>query len=236
MPSILHLALTIAVALTPVHSAPTPEAASSVAAGAPLTSYKCFTGTSFPTTYLPFDQLLSINKPFISQRNSDATVDNIISAIKDVARSSSVRTELILAQIMQESGGDLSRVGDSGKSIGLMQAQITAEAPVKCDPGQCTMDDIQGMLEQSVSGHTGAGAPVSPGIAFDLESYGTGAALRVYNTGHLPDPNNLQTATKCSTSSYVSDVANRLLGLSPDVFPSPEELQGLCGFVPATIC
>ena len=236
MPSILHLALAVAVTLTPVRSAPTPEPASSIAAGTPLTTYKCFTGTSFPTTYLPFDQLLSINKPFISQRNSDATVDNIISAIKSVAVSSSVRTELILAQIMQESGGDLSRVGDSGKSLGLMQAQITAEAPVRCDPGQCTMDDIQGMLQQSVSGHTGAGAPVSPGIAFDLESYGTGAALRVYNTGHLPDPNNLQTATTCSTSSYVSDVANRLLGLSPDVFPSPQDLQSLCGFVPATIC
>ena len=234
MPFILNLALALALTLTPVHSAPTP---SSIAAGAPLTSYKCFSGTTFPTTYLPFDQLLSINKPFISQENSEATVDNIISAIKSVALSSSVRTELILAQIMQESGGDLSRVGDSGKSIGLMQAQITAEAPVKCDPGQCTMSDILGMLQQSVSGHTGPGAPVSPGIAFELESYGTtGAALRVYNTGHLPDPNNLQTATTCSTSSYVSDVANRLLGLSPAVFPSPQELQTLCGFVPATIC
>lgn len=236
MPSLFYLAFALPLAFTPVISAPTAEVASTVAAGTSLTSYKCFTGTSFPTTYLPFSQLLSINKPFLSQGNTAETVDNIISAIKSVSASSSVRAELILAQIMQESGGDLNHAGDAGKSIGLMQVQVTAEAPVTCNPGQCTKMDIQGMLEQGVNGHTGSGAAVSPGIAFDLESYGTGAALRVYNTGHLPDANNLQAATHCSTSSYVSDVANRLLGLSPEAFPSPQELQSLCGFAPATIC
>ena len=236
MPSFLHLTLALSLTLRTVLSAPIAEPGSSVAAGTPLASYKCFTGSSFPTTYLPFAQLLSVNRPFISQHNDAATVDNIISAITSVSKTSGVRAELILAQIMQESGGDLSHVGDSGKSIGLMQVQLTAEAPIQCDPGQCTESEIVGMLQQSVTGHSGVGAPVSPGIAFDLESSGTGAALRIYNTGHLPDANNLQTATKCSTSSYVSDVANRLLGLSPEVFPSPQELQSLGGCVPATAC
>ena len=236
MPSLLHLAL-IPLALSPVFSAPTTAAVSSTAAGTPLTSYQCFTGASFPTTYLSFNQLLAINNPFLSQGNTAATVNNIISAITSVsATSSAVPPELILAQIMQESGGDLSRVGDSGKSIGLMQVQVQVEAPVKCSPGQCTKQDIVGMLQQSVNGHTGVGAPVSPGIAFELERYSIGPALRVYNTGHLPDANNLQTATGCSTSSYVSDVANRLLGLSPALFPTQQELQTLCGFVPNTVC
>ena len=236
MPSLLHLALTVSFALTPVLSVPIAGAVFSRAGDTPLESYQCFTGTRFPTKYLPFTQLLAINQPFISQHNSPETVDNIISAIKAVASSASVSAELILAQIMQESGGDLSVVGDSGKSVGLMQVQLTAEAPVQCTPGQCTQQNIVDMLQQSVNGHTGSGAPVSPGIAFDLKSYGVGASLRVYNTGHLPDPNSFQTATKCSTSSYVSDVANRMLGLSPAVFPSPQDLQKLCGFVPATIC
>lgn len=238
MPSLLYLALALPLAFASVLSAPTPELLSSTVAGAPLTSYKCLTGASFPTTYLSFKQLLEINKPFISQHNDAATVTNIISAIKSVsdASSPSVPPELILAQIMQESGGELSRAGDSGKSIGLMQVQVQVEAPVKCKPGECTKEDIVGMLQQSVNGHTGAGTPVSPGIAFELERYSVGAALRVYNTGHLPDPDNLQTATGCSTSSYVSDVANRLLGLSPAVFPTQQEIQTLCGFVPATVC
>ena len=239
MPSLLHLALALPLALTPVLSVPTAKTgSSSTTAGTPLTSYQCFTGASFPSTYLTFAQLLAINKPFMSQGNSAATVDNIISAIESVSAASSpvVPPELILAQIMQESGGDLGHVGDSGKSIGLMQVQVTAETPVKCNPGQCTKQDIIGMLQQSVNGHTGSGSPVSPGIAFDLKSYAVGTALRVYNTGHLPDASNLQTASGCSTSSYVSDVANRLLGLSPEVFPTQQDIQSLCGFTPATVC
>lgn len=136
--------------------------------------------------------------------------------------------------IMQESGGDLSHVGDNGKSVGLMQVQIAN--PVQCKPGACTKDNIVGMLQQSILGHTSGGAPQSPGIAYDLTNNNIPAALRVYNTGNLPDSSNYQIATKCSTSSYVSDIGNRLLGLSPDGFPSPSQLQGLCGFVPATTC
>lgn len=140
----------------------------------------------------------------------------------------------ILAMVMQESGGALGHVGDNNKSIGLMQVQLTTgETPIQCDPGTCTADDITGMLEQSIFGHRGTGAPQSPGIAYDLENNNIAAALRVYNTGHVENANNLQVATKCSTGSYVSDIGNRLLGISPDGFPSPQDLQNLCGFVPA---
>lgn len=136
--------------------------------------------------------------------------------------------------VMQESGGVLGHIGDQGKSFGLMQVQLTSEAAINCAPGKCTADDIISMLQQGVFGHTGTGAPVSPGIAYALANDNIAAALRVYNTGSVVDANNLQAATRCSTSSYVSDIGNRLLGISPDGFPSPQKLQDMCGFVPAS--
>jgi hypothetical protein len=135
---------------------------------------------------------------------------------------------------MQETGGALGHPGDKGKSFGLMQVQITSEAHINCAPGSCTADDITRMLQQGIFGHTGTGAPVSPGIAYARANENIAAALRVYNTGRVVDANNLQAATPCSTSSYVSDIGNRLLGISPDGFPSPQQLQDRCGFVPAS--
>lgn len=230
--------------LATVFSAPTAQPANPVSPsgvtpwGTAATAYKCFTGTSFPSQFLPFDELWSINQGAISQGNSAETVANIKSAIQTVSQQAQppVSPSLILAQIMQESGGDLSRTGDNGKSVGLMQVQLHSEAPITCDPGACTLEKITGMLQQSILGHSGSGAPASPGIAYDLENNSVGAALRVYNTGHLVDPNNFQAATPCSTSSYVSDIANRLLGLWPQGMLDPQELQSQCGFPPATIC
>ena len=138
--------------------------------------------------------------------------------------------------VMQESGGALGHVGDKGKAVGLMQVQLHTETPIQCDPGTCTMAQITGMLRQSIFGHNGVGAPVSPGIKYDLLNYLTPEALRVYNTGHLVDRNNYQAATPCSTSSYVSDIGNRLLGISPNGFPSPDDLKTKCGFPVATQC
>ena len=238
MPFLHQIALALSLASASVLAAPAPQIVSSAATGPALTAYQCFKGAHFPRTYLSFEKLLEINRPFIAEHNDAATVSNIISAIKSVSAASTpfVPPELILAQIMQESGGDLSLVGDSGKSIGLMQVQLQVEEPVQCFPGQCTQQNIDDMLQQSVNGHSGPGEPVSPGIAFELQTYDVGPALRIYNTGHLPDANNLEIASGCSTSSYVSDVANRLLGLSPQVFPTQPEVATLCGFVAATIC
>lgn len=139
---------------------------------------------------------------------------------------------------MQESGGALDRVGDKGKAIGLMQVQLPTGKAVLCSPGQCTAADIINMVREGVLGHSGQGAPVAPGIAYALktESNNVGAALRVYNTGHLPDASNFASASTCSTSSYVSDIANRLIGLWSQGMLSPQALNDKCGFAPATIC
>ena len=53
--------------------------------GTAATAYKCFKGTSFPSEFLPFDELLSINKPQLSQGNSPQDVQNIINAINTVS-------------------------------------------------------------------------------------------------------------------------------------------------------
>ena len=130
---------------------------------------------------------------------------------------------------MQESQGQISKIGDNGKSIGILQIQmLNGEKGITCHSGTCTSDEILGMIEQGVLGTTRGDGPLEPGIAFYLHRYDVGTALRWYNSGQVRDPTDLSVATEWSTSSYVSDVANRLKGLSPDAtFPDPS-----CGFTP----
>ena len=133
--------------------------------------------------------------------------------------------------VMQETGGELTHVGDANKSHGLMQVQV--DSPVQCSSGGCTQNDITGMIQQGVNGHTGDGSPQSPGIAYWLQSTQNNVpvSLRSYNTGSVPNPSDYSQVAGVGTSSYVSDVANRLQGLAG--IPSPQELQSLCGFPPA---
>ena len=131
---------------------------------------------------------------------------------------------------MQETGGAAAFVGDAGKSFGLMQVQPLTQKPITCSLETCTPADILGMIQQGVNGQTGTSAPAVPGLAYYLTQYGYGPSLRWYNTGHLPDAADLSVASPISTSSYVSDVANRLMGIDPKNFPSPDELVSLCGF------
>jgi len=57
----------------------------------------------------------------------DATLADLAQQAYDAF---SVRPELILADIQQESGGDPSAVGDGGKAIGLMQMHAAAASDV----------------------------------------------------------------------------------------------------------
>lgn len=133
---------------------------------------------------------------------------------------------------MQESQGQISKTGDHGKSIGLLQVQLlNGETGILCDPGHCSDEEILAMVEQGVLGTTRGDGPLAPGICFYTNQYDVGSSLRWYNTGSLPDPSDLSVASAISTSSYVSDVANRLMGLSPDaIYPSPS-----CGFTPPSL-
>ena len=71
------------------------------------------------------------------------------------------------------------------------------------------------MVEEGIYGHKGTdSAPVAPGIAYWLgaEDGDVGRSLRGYNTGTIDDPSDLTNIPSGGTASYVSDVANRLVG------------------------
>ena len=106
------------------------------------------------------------------------------------------------------------------------------EKPATCDAAGCTYDNYLKMLQQGVNGHSGTATAEAPGIAFWLASNSPGAALRSYNTGSLPDSSDYSKASPTSTESYVSDLGNRLAGVSPEQFPNAFRLQQMCGFVP----
>ena len=130
---------------------------------------------------------------------------------------------------MQETGGAAGKVSDGEMSYGLLQVQpLNGEQPVTCQSSACTPAIILAMIQQGVTGHTGPGKPIAPGIAYYYNMYKNfGQSLRWYNSGQLPNPSDYGVATSKSTPSYVCDVANRLMGLSPMGFP-----VGQCGFPP----
>lgn len=145
---------------------------------------------------------------------------------------------LILAMVMQESGGNGNVVMDKQLSHGILQVQVKGEQPATCDPSGCTYDNYLKMLQQGVYGHSGTGSPAAPGIAYWLGSNSTGPALRAYNSGSVIDRFDYQKVNHdsqgrpTSTESYVSDVGNRLAGVTPDKFPDKEWLSHICGFEP----
>ncbi|KAI4247332.1 MAG: hypothetical protein L6R42_009669 [Xanthoria sp. 1 TBL-2021] len=201
--------------------------------------YICFQGSTFPPPqqWKSFEELATINQDSLGPRSSD-----ILEAIKSFTMSPTNDLDakhfqcLILVMVTQESGGAVNLVGDQGLSHGLLQVQLRNpdETPVTCDPNSCTKDKIVEMLQQGVYGHSGTAPAEPPGIAFYLGTNGPGASLRFYNTGSLTDPNDYSvTPDLKSTQSYVSDIANRLSGVSPKEFPNKQWLLETCGFQPA---
>ena len=129
--------------------------------------------------------------------------------------------------MMQESTGKVRPIrGDGGASHGMFQVQIP-DAP-SCDGTARDACPIQTITQMAAYGILGQGlevqvdgtitgsppAPVAPGIAYWLTSQAgdVGQALRGYNTGRVPDPSNLLQTEGVGTVTYVSDVANRLVG------------------------
>lgn len=117
--------------------------------------------------------------------------------------------------MLQESSGKVRPiVGDYGKSFGMFQVQIAGAALcTSYAKNTCPLSVITNMAEDGIYGHNGTGTPPqAPGIAYWLstENGDVALAMRGYNTGSVPDRNDLTEAT--GTKSYVSDIANRLVG------------------------
>ena len=75
------------------------------------------------------------------------------------------------------------------------------------------------MAQNGIYGHNGtASPPVAPGLAYWLDAQGenVGLAVRAYNTGSVPDSNDLTDVSvggkTVGTPAYASDIANRLVG------------------------
>ncbi|MCJ1465787.1 hypothetical protein MMC07_004406 [Pseudocyphellaria aurata] len=207
----------------------------STASTAPASpAYICYKKLDFPNQnrWLSFDALQTRNLDTMKLGNTVETVGDIFKAILVVSSSANIDSRIVLAMVMQESSGQTFKDGDWHQSSGLMQVQPqNDEQGIRCTQNDCSSAKITGMIMQGVLGTAKGNSPVAPGIAYWLRRYkNLPMALRAYNSGQVPDKDDMSIATSISTASYVSDIGNRLMGLAPEEFLDTR-ISG-CGFAP----
>ncbi|KAK5108515.1 hypothetical protein LTR62_008255 [Meristemomyces frigidus] len=216
-------------------------AATSTAGAAPVSTGTGISytgdGSNWPgmNSWLSFDQMWGKNVPamkiscsqFDESNNSDDEISSIKSAIQSVAQSSNIDPRFVLAIMMQESKGCV-RVPTTKYSVanpGLLQCyagQASCNTAIwssgaMVTPGTaqnpCPSNMITNMITEGVKG---TAASSSVGLAPLFATVGKTTAqgfymtARKYNSGSIPADGNLSEGG--STSSYASDVANRLIG------------------------
>lgn len=170
--------------------------------------------SSFPNPDLWQKFTLMWNNASQAMKSYDTAdqISYIQQAINTVAAESNPQVDkrVILCVIMQESSGNVhvpttTSPDGSVRNPGLMQSHNG----VAFDS-----NNAQGSILQMVRDGT-EGTQSGDGLTQLLKQYGDiYSALRGYNSGSV-DPNNLSNGLG-ATDSYVSDVANRLLGASPN--------------------
>ncbi len=179
------------------------------------------TGAGWPSdsTWSSFDTLWRVNADIIGSscaqfgqaNNSPAETASVKSAILSVAASSGVDARFILAVVMQESKGCV-RVPTTYYSVanpGLMQDHAGSHTCYNVNP--CPNDQVVGMIQDGTTG-TSSGEGLQQ-ILNRLSTSGSQKvyqAARIYNSGSIPADGNLSEGG--STSSYASDIADRLGG------------------------
>ncbi|KAL1643117.1 hypothetical protein SLS58_005086 [Diplodia intermedia] len=182
--------------------------------GGSTSAYQCFTSSTYPpiTSWLPFATLWTAASPGIAAANADTTSSAptlLHTAIIDISRASSVDARLILATILQESGGALAAPCTGTGNCGVMQAAPGSAGYDATTPAA----SVERMLRDGVQGVAGRWPAGGPGLAYWLGVYGEPwRALRAYNTGSVPVDGDLRRTGGVGTASYVVDVANRLVG------------------------
>jgi len=182
-------------------------------------TYKCFSGpaSSFPafSEWMDYTTMFDLNQKASMGSFENAEVQGELwNAIQIVAADAQIDARLILAVIMQESTGNVNVhcTNNGVENCGLMQAYAGS---VSYDP-----NNSQSSITQMVRDGT-QGTSQGPGLVqwFNGDSSTSYAGstdgnpfnvVRAYNSGSI-DFNNLSDG-KGSTNSYVSDIANRLLG------------------------
>ncbi|KAL8798886.1 MAG: hypothetical protein Q9182_006316 [Xanthomendoza sp. 2 TL-2023] len=190
---------------------------SGLRAAGSIQCYRLASDFPSPSQWVSLQSLIDTSRPDMVGSSNDGPdeADAAIAAIQSVSNSAGLDPRIVFAMVMQESSGKVRPIiGDNGLSFGLMQVQNPA-IPLCNDyaKNECPADVITTQIEFGVFGHEGTGSPVAPGIAYWVGAEGgdIGRALRGYNTGSVPDPNDLTNAG-AATKSYVSDIANRLTG------------------------
>lgn len=109
--------------------------------------------------------------------------------------------------------------GRSGKSYGVMQTNVTPANAIDCadtDRGNCSATQILGIFKEHFYGNGVRGLDyATPGIGYCLQAYrnDTAKALRCYNSGSVPFPDDVNSVTDKGRIEYVSNVGKLLVGL-----------------------
>ncbi|KAH8646506.1 hypothetical protein BGZ60DRAFT_391957, partial [Tricladium varicosporioides] len=188
-------------------------------------------GSTWPTMdkWASFDAMWTKFSPLFASgctskqlpTNSPAETANIKSAIQTISKQHSVDERVILAMVMQESGGcarvktTTSPPPDNIPNPGLMQDYKGSHNCEGFGSKECPKSQIDGMIEDGTSFFAekvkGAGA-LSPAPKNDAQKYYW--ALRIYNSGNYKPGDNLVGSAGAATAPYASDMANRLMGVA----------------------
>ena len=162
--------------------------------------------SNFPplSLWLSFKNLWKINKS-VCELNPRGTPEIIRRAILQTADKSGVDARIIFAVILQESTCLLSAATTYGSSTnsGLMQSHNGV--------GYTDQASILQMIRDGTCGtyyKVGGG----DGLLQTTQKLGIYGGLRAYNSGDLGVNSNDLSSAKVGTPSYVSDIANRLVG------------------------
>lgn len=206
----------------------TPLPASGGSSTTGTSTYQCFSNGNYPaqSTWPSFASLWSLHVSAITTANSavsaidtgsvsggggGSTTQILHDKILLVASDTSVDARLVLATILQESGGMLDAPCTGTGNCGLMQGP---PGSASYDGGSDAAASIEQMIRDGVQGTPGTWPSGGPGLEYWLDVYGgePWKALRAYNTGSVPDGSDLSVTNGVGTESYVVDVANRLVG------------------------
>jgi len=163
--------------------------------------------SDFPTLLLwvPFRLLWSLNKS-VCELNPGKTPQLINNAIRYVASESGVDARVIFAVVLQESTCLLSAVTskNGAGNYGLMQSHNGVGYSSTASILQMIKDGTEGTYYQGVDG--------GDGLRQVISRHGVYGGLRAYNSGENGININNLSSVSIGTPSYVSDVANRLVG------------------------
>ncbi|MCJ1482768.1 hypothetical protein MMC06_002934 [Schaereria dolodes] len=187
-------------------------------------TFACLKGTSFPaqSEWAQYNAIYQAQLPTLTGFNSDSENTALKSAISISATAANIDPRVILAQVMQESHGNIHVIcGDGGISCGVLQVQTSNPAScAEAVKGACPDDTITSMVQQGISHMQTSLASVGGDVP---------QGLRVYNSGKVFSSTDYSQAGT-GTSSYVSSVGNLLRGVPWSAIPGCAGQLSQCGF------